>query len=337
MIPSTETSVFLVNPYSSVTEQKRLQWLIDHSKALEGYRISSDSKEAEIILFVAGHPEYDPYFSQVLKHPLFERYPEKCALYHDRDRTVTLARTIAPCITKWSADPSTKLGFHYIACPLENQFLNKCENFDHPRDYLFSFDGASNRHKVRKAIMQIKHPDGLLIDRGSQRIWTLSGKELEENQKSFADSMLRSHFVLCPAGIGPSSYRLFETMQIARVPVILSDQLIRPLGPNWDEISITIPEKMTHRIPEILESRKSESVAMGLAARKAWEQHFSPEASLQRLCEAADKLVAQPYKTRHRLYDGMSYLQPYHLRGLCRYFLRQRKQLKQELRAEVSQ
>jgi hypothetical protein len=325
----TEKSVYLLTAYPSASERNRVNWLIENSTALKGYRTISDPQAADIILFVEGHPELDPYFFNVIKHPLFESYPEKCVLYHDSDRSVTPARTITPCIPKSKADPKTKAGFHYIACPLENPFLNKLDSFEHSREYLFSFDGASNRHNVRQAIMQLKHPQGLLIDRGAQRIWTRTGKVLEEMQRSFADSMLRSHFVLCPAGIGPSSYRLFETMQIARAPVILSDQLMRPDGPNWDAFSITIPEKMAHKIPEILESRKSEAIAMGIAARKAWEQHFSPQASLQRLCEAADRLTAQPYKLSQRVNDSLAYLQPYHIRGLFRYFRRQRKKLKQ--------
>jgi hypothetical protein len=329
MSPPPDKSVFLLTAYPTASERNRVNWLIDNSKALTGYRICAAPEEADIILFVEGHPELDPYFFNVIKHPLFKSYPEKCVLYHDSDRSVTPTRTITPCIPKSKADPKTKAGFHYIACSLENPFLNKLENFEHSREYLFSFDGASNRHNVRKTIMQLKHPQGLLIDRGAQRIWTRTGKVLEEMQRSFADSMLRSHFVLCPAGIGPSSYRLFETMQIARAPVILSDQLMRPAGPDWDQFSITIPESMAHKIPEILESRKSEAIAMGIAARQAWERYFSPQASLQGLCEVADRLVNQPYRLSHQLKDSLAYLQPYHIRGLFRYFRRQRKQLKQ--------
>ncbi len=328
MHASYETSVHLLSAYPKDSENNGIERLLKNSGPLNGYRIENDSERADIIIFVEGHPGMDPYYFRVIRHPLFQKYPEKCVLYHDADRSVTQARTITPCIPKGWASPSTKKGFHYIVCPRENKYIKAVEDFDHPRDYLYSFDGASNRHATRKAIMQLKHPDGLLIDRGGTRIWTLDEKKLSEFQRSFAESMLRSHFVLCPSGIGPSTYRLFEAMQVARVPVIISDKLIRPEGPNWDEFSITIPERMTHRIPEILEERKHEARAMGLAARKAWQTYFSPEASLQRLCESAAQLVSQPYRMRHRLRDLSNFLRPDQFRGLCRYYLRHRKHLK---------
>jgi hypothetical protein len=34
----------------------------------------------------------------------------------------------------------------------------------------------------------------------------------------------------CPAGIGPATYRLFEAMELGRVPVILSDEWVPRKG-----------------------------------------------------------------------------------------------------------
>jgi len=323
--------VFLLSAYPIEGENIGVGWLLENSKPLEGFSVTHEPDEADIILFVEGHPGLDPYFFRVINHTLFKKYPQKCILFHDADRSVTLARTITPCIHKNRADPATKAGFHYIARPMENHFINTAKDFDCPRDYLFSFDGASKRNPTRQAIMQLEHPQGLLIDRGGQRIWTFTDKELKEMQRHFAESMLRSHFVLCPAGIGPSSYRLFETMQLARVPVILSDQLVLPEGPDWNEFSITIPERMAHCIPEILEERKSEAREMGITAREVWEDYFSPEVSLQRLCEAADRRVVHPYKSFQKLHDCANFLHKEHSRGLFRYIFRQRKQLKQQL------
>jgi len=58
--------------------------------------------------------------------------------------------------------------------------------------------------------------------------------------KEYAKAILNSQFVLCPAGWGPATYRLFETMEMGRVPVTLSDEWVPPPGPRWDEFSIAL-------------------------------------------------------------------------------------------------
>ena len=59
-----------------------------------------------------------------------------------------------------------------------------------------------------------------------------------------------------PRGLGVSSVRLFDTMRMARVPVILSDEWVEPIGPAWREFSLRIPERDFHCIPDLLEKEK---------------------------------------------------------------------------------
>src|SRR4051812_22221089 len=103
--------------------------------------------------------------------------------------------------------------------------------------------------------------------------------------KEYAKAILDSQFVLCPAGWGPSTYRLFETMEMGRVPVILSDEWVPPPGPLWEQFSVRIPEHLISDLPSILSSFSESHEAMGQQARLAWEQWFAKPVCFHRLIE----------------------------------------------------
>jgi Exostosin family len=62
--------------------------------------------------------------------------------------------------------------------------------------------------------------------------------------KSLRDLMADSRFVLCPRGEGLSSIRLFETMAVGRIPVIIADDAKLPLEDviDYDRLIVRVPE-----------------------------------------------------------------------------------------------
>ena len=96
-------------------------------------------------------------------------------------------------------------------------------------------------------------------------------------QKDYADVLARSHFALCPRGMGFGSIRLFEVMEMGVAPVLMSDRYALPGGPDWDSFLLKIPERDFGRLPELLEPHVPESEERGRLARAAWEQFFMPE------------------------------------------------------------
>jgi len=319
--------VFLTSAYPLGRENFGPTWLTEHSGPLEGFELVDDPESADIIIFVENHPALDPYFFPVRSHELNRRFPEKCVLHHDTDRSVTTMRTVSPSVEHWQFDPKHKATYHYIARFCENPYLTEIDRFDAERKYLFSFDGSTRTNPMRRKIMELDRPDTFLVDRGQSKAWEMTSSELVPYQRAFVEGILASHFVLCPSGVGPASFRLFEAMQLARPPVIIADRWVPIEGPDWESVAVFVPESEVMRIPEILEARRDEAEAMGRRARAAWERYFSPEVSLQRLCEASSKLVRHPYGTREYLGDACQFLAPYHLRGLLRYFTKQRKKL----------
>ena len=81
--------------------------------------------------------------------------------------------------------------------------------------------------------------------------------------------------------------RLFETMQVGRCPVILSDDWLPPPFVDWEACSLRIPERQVTSLPEILRARCDEAAQLGLAARRAWEENFSPARRLATIARAA--------------------------------------------------
>jgi hypothetical protein len=87
--------------------------------------------------------------------------------------------------------------------------------------------------------------------------------------------ILASKFSLCPGGLAPTSFRIFESMALGRAPVIISDEFVFPRGLNWAEFSVQVPEREAGRLGEILEARAGDWEKLGRAAKAAWDAHFA--------------------------------------------------------------
>jgi hypothetical protein len=153
-------------------------------------------------------------------------------------------------------------------------------------------------------------------------------RERLDYDRRYAEVAKASKFVLCPRGLSVSSIRLFETMGMGRVPVILSDDWIAPEGPCWEQFSIRLPEDDYAQIPRILEQRESEAVEMGERARKEWEEWFSDEVLFHRLVELCldIKKNRKLPETLARWPAYLQYLRPFHLRRLLGSKIRARRE-----------
>ncbi|MEM8866891.1 MAG: exostosin family protein [Verrucomicrobiota bacterium] len=321
-----DKKVYLLSAYEINHKNMGPQWLLSHSDRLDRFEIIDEPEQADFILFVENHHGVDPYFRQVFGHPVYQKYAAKCVLYHDKDRSITPMRTISPSIETWQYRPESKAPLHYLARVTENELLNKAHDLERARKYLYSFVGSTRTNSMRLLLMALEPSRALLLDSKDEKAWELSADEKIGYEKRYLNSILDSYFVLCPAGAGPASYRLFETMQLGRPPVIIADKIQLADGLDWEQFSITVKEKDVASIPLILEDRVSDAIAMGKRARAAWENQFAPGVSLQRLCEAADKLMTHSYDFNDKIYDLLQFRGPYHLRSLMRYVVKNRKE-----------
>jgi hypothetical protein len=167
--------------------------------------------------------------------------------------------------------------------------------------YLFSFQGNFTSRIRGRLFSADFGRDDVLIQR-TEPFWAnTGGEEFRGFKQQFAETMRASRFVLCPRGIGPSSFRLFETMHSGRVPVILSDAWVPPMGIDWQACSLRVAEKDIGRLPEICMAALPRWEAMAREAHRAWEQWFST-AGLGRLVLASIEDIRRTRRLPERLY-----------------------------------
>jgi hypothetical protein len=301
------------------------------SAEIDRFRVHSltdDPNAADLIVFVEFYGG-GWYFERVRAHPLVRQYREKCFLFSANPFVVPFLPGVYAGVEKQWASARTRPGFYLGRT--QNQFTSYTPP-DHELPYLFSFMGSARNAPVRANLATLRHPRGFFqnttddFDRILHR--KMNRSERLDYDRRYAELTKASKFVLCPRGLSASSIRLFETMRMGRVPVILSDAWARPTDVPWEEFSIQVREKDYAQIPKLLERREADSVAMGQRARDAWEEYFSDDVLFHRLvelcCDIKTKRMVPESIARWSAY--LHFLQPFHLRrkaGAIYRFLRE--------------
>jgi hypothetical protein len=294
---------------------------LQQSAKLDRFRIhllTEDPDSAELIIFAEFYGA-GWYFERVRQHALVRNYREKCFLFCANPFVIPfLPGVYAGVERRWSS-PRTRPGFYL------GRTKNNFTTFSPPADdlpYLFSFMGSVRNAPVRRKIATLKHDRSFFqnttedFDRILDR--RMGRRERLDYDRRYAEVAKASKFVLCPRGLSVSSIRLFETMRMGRVPVILADEWVAPAGPRWDAFAIRIRENEFAEIPRLLEQREAEALAMGELARREWEEWFSDEVLFHRLVE-----LCLDIKRKRKLPESLGrwpvYLQrlrPFHLRRM---------------------
>ena len=119
-------------------------------------------------------------------------------------------------------------------------FTIACEHIVWPGkakpEWLFSFRGTDLSHPIRRKLFRYfsTHPRAKMV-RNRTQFHSHSVKEKQD----YVDDILSSKFVLCPRGWSPSTYRLFEVMELGRCPVIISDDWVPIHGVPWQDCCIS--------------------------------------------------------------------------------------------------
>ena len=270
--------------------------------------VTDDPAAADLILFVENSRYHDdPFFKKLESHPLVRQYPDKVFMYNPHDEPWLVLPGLYTCMRHELFDSTRVAACSYIE--KINAYIY-CDFGTEPKQ-LYSFYG-NLQMRVRCELRHLQHLRGVVKE------WKL-GLYCEDRPKDpqleYAALLADSKFVLCPCGIGTSSIRLFETMQAGRVPVIISDDWVRPQGPAWDELAVFVPESQIAQIPRLLEQTEAQWPAMAARARAAWEEFFAPDAIFHYFVEQLLPL-RQPRKTM-RLGLGL-----YHNVQFAKHYLR---------------
>ena len=94
-----------------------------------------------------------------------------------------------------------------------------------------------------------------------------------------------STFTLAPAGYGKWTYRFFHAIQWGSIPVLFSDDYIKPFSNSipYDSFSITLPEKNILNVDKILRTISSREIEQYQENLKANQSKFTRYAFFEML------------------------------------------------------
>lgn len=317
--------IFILSAYPEHNQNFAFQNIKKSSlcDSFKKYVLEDNPKIADLIIFVEHHYGDDPYFFQVLKNPIYKLYKNKCYLYHDADNHLALIPTISPSVCTSGFNKRMHHPYHYLEQLSSNPYIEYVPNKIYQKKYLFSFIGASRTYPiVRDKIIECFQGEDNINDMKDNNSWELKDKERDLYFKKYAQISFQSKFILCPRGIGPSSYRLYESMKMGIAPVIISDEWVEPEEIDWKNCSIRIPEKDISQIENILKSREKDYLELGINARKNYEKFLSFENQFHLLSDAAAKLhsLRKDISVIDFLCEYLKFFEPFHFRNLLRYY-----------------
>lgn len=276
-------SVFLTTTNHAATSDN---WWTDFSRLKRSaaacqssyHTLAVSPDDADIILFADSGSSTQ---SDIRKHNLSREFSDKIFVYSTHDRDIPVLPGVYTCAEKrWYVRSHMRAGF-YIKV-IDHDWIQPTP-IDKDARYLFSFCGAVDTHPIRRRIGNLRSNRSLVRDTSKDegRGFGKSADTYRQWQADYSQTLRDSVFVLCPRGVAPSSYRIFEAMKAGRVPVIVADAWVPPAGPNWGEFSLQVSEARLEELPNILKRVSDGAPEMGLRARRAWEEWFSAEQAFQ--------------------------------------------------------
>tara|TARA_X000000950_G_scaffold289530_1_gene414919 strand:- start:49212 stop:50099 length:888 start_codon:yes stop_codon:yes gene_type:complete len=114
-----------------------------------------------------------------------------------------------------------------------------------------------NTHKIREELLKIyQHLDGYEL------INYFGTSASKKDNKLFRKLTSKSIFTLCPRGYGPTSFRLYESINLGSIPIYISDDFILPFQDkiDWDKLALLIKlediDSIHKKVEKILNNNK---------------------------------------------------------------------------------
>lgn len=253
------------------------------------HEVCPDPEGADAVLFVENGQHADPCYRRLLRHPLVARGDGGAFMYNEYDHPYVTLPGLYTSMPRRAFDPARQVAFCFLNRP--NPYVSTVATGLARPDLLYSFAGARN-HRLRRRVLALRDPRARIEDTHDFSIWfDRDPAVLQARMQAYADLIARSRFVLCPRGAGTSSFRLFETMEAARVPVVIADQWVEPDGPDWSFL-VRVREADVQSIPDLLRGLEGEAEDRGQRAREAWERFYAPDVLFHHAAESLGRLRA---------------------------------------------
>ena len=293
-----------------------------YRKAREPRHELVDSPDKADLILVTGSYSFEGLSKKLTQDPLVRQNVDRCVCYNDDDAYLPLLPGVY-CSPR--AGYSTKIGrvatYSYIVRHIQkgNPHVRPAAP-DVEKDLLFSFQGRLGAKSRKRLIREFSGRSGVLVEDTTANSNWATNEKVRDYQKTYVETIHRSHFVLCPRGGGTGSFRFFETMQMGVAPVMISDGYVMPEGPDWSSFVITVGENDVERMVEILEPLKDQSRERGRLARLAWEQWFDIDKEFNEIVDRCAKVHerSNASEARYRAFWPLIVGRHYLKRGLRR-------------------
>lgn len=149
---------------------------------------------------------------------------------------------------------------------------------------------APRAHTLRKLARCSSLSTNIIIRSASPVRWAYGfllknkGSESDNHRSEYFSNILNSDYVLCVRGHGNYSIRLYETLCMGRIPVIVDTGVVLPFEAHipWREFCVWVPEADIPRIEEIIlafhaRHQGAAFVQLQQQCRQVWQQWLSPE------------------------------------------------------------
>ena len=303
-----------------LSPQPNLEWLRKQmlkTGTAAHHRLAESPAAADIILLVDEVLGNDHFYRRIRRDSTIRKFREKCFLFTTHDRVIPFFSGIYASLPASSADLSRQRAGFYLPSEF-NQHLKYSGEIDASCDLLFSYVGRNNHKPEREWLLGLRHDKGFVRDTFTGRGDAPAKYGLPENtmHELYSAASLRSLFVLCPRGYGVCSIRLFETMMLGRVPVILSDDWTAPADLDWDRFSVRASERGDPHLIERLQELMPRAREMGRLARQIWLENFAEDQAIEKIvqeCLGLFQSRTSP-EQRARFRAVKTQLHPYHVK-----------------------
>lgn len=143
------------------------------------------------------------------------------------------------------------------------------------RSIFATFSGFYETHEIRQRMLKRLH--GLSTYKLTPRI----------SHGHYLANMGQAQFALCPAGTGPTSFRLYEAMLCGAVPVYISEEFYLPYADrfDWEQLSVFVKSDDIEQLPDILESIPNAQIESMRKAIAVFSDELSFDATYRRIIE----------------------------------------------------
>lgn len=177
-------------------------------------------------------------------------------------------------------------GDHIVPVPLICSPIPKNYIPSTQKNILASFVG-SETHELRKKT--IEHfwdkPDAEV----GSKTWDINVPE--EQFKYFIETTSRSEFCLAPRGYGPTSFRMYEAMQMNSIPVYISDDHYLPWEDelDWRKFCVIVnPDEISSLYDRLKSMSQETKNNMREEMNKVYRSHFTLDAVYKNILKRLD-------------------------------------------------